>query len=41
MIDVAINVFGKPWQTIVTLRSLLKTNGEHIDRIYIVKEKKN
>jgi hypothetical protein len=38
-VDVVINVFGKPWQTICTLKSLLKHSGEHIDKIFIIKEK--
>lgn len=39
-IDVIINVFGKPWQTICTLKSLLKHSGKHIDKIYLIKELK-
>ena len=35
MIDVNINVFNKPYQTIATIRSLLKVSGKHIDKIYI------
>ena len=38
-IDVIINVFGKPWQTLCTLKSLLKHSGQHIDKIYFIKEK--
>lgn len=38
-IDVIINVFGKPWQTICTLKSLLKYSGNHIDKIYLIEEK--
>jgi len=38
-IDVIINVYGKPWQTLCTLKSLLKHSGEHIDKIYLIKEK--
>ena len=38
-VDVAINVFGKPFQTAVTLLSLLKYSGEHINRIYLIKER--
>jgi len=38
-IDVVINVFGKPWQTLCTLKSLLKHSSNHIDKIYFVEEK--
>jgi len=38
-IDVIINVYGKPWQTICTLKSLLKHSGKHIDKIFVIKEK--
>jgi hypothetical protein len=38
-VDVIINVYGKPWQTLCTLKSLLKHSGEHIDKIYLIKEK--
>ena len=37
-VDVAINVYGKPYQTLVTLFSLLKHNADHIDKIYFVEE---
>lgn len=37
-IDVCINVFGKPYQTIVTLKSLLEHSGKHIDKIYFIEE---
>lgn len=36
--DVIINVYGKPWQTICTLKSLLKHSESHIDKIYLIKE---
>ena len=39
-IDVAINVYGKPYQTAVTLLSLLRHSGQHINKIYFVAEKK-
>lgn len=39
-VDVIINVFGKPWQTICTLKSLLKHSSQHIDKIYLIKENK-
>jgi hypothetical protein len=37
-VDVVINVYGKPWQTLCTLKSLLKHSGNHIDKIYLIKE---
>ena len=39
-VDVAINVYGKPFQTAVTLLSLLKHSGRHINKIYFVIEPK-
>lgn len=39
-VDVCINVYGKPWQTLCTLKSLMLNSGEHIDKIYLVKEPK-
>lgn len=38
-VDVIINVFGKPWQTLCTLKSLLIQSGQHIDKIFLIKEK--
>ena len=38
-IDVCINVYGKPWQTLCTLKSLIKYSGQHIDKIYLIKER--
>ncbi len=38
-IDVAMNVYGKPYQTALTLRSLLKFSGQHIGKIFITLEK--
>lgn len=38
-VDVVINVYGKPWQTLCSLKSLLKHSGEHIDKIYFIEEK--
>lgn len=37
-VDVAINVFGKPYETAVTLLSLLKHSGQHINKIYFTLE---
>lgn len=39
-VDVVINVYGKPFQTAVTLLSLIKFSGEHINKIYFIKEPK-
>ena len=40
MIDVAINVYGKPYHTLVSLLSLLKHSGKWIDKIYVQFENK-
>jgi hypothetical protein len=37
-VDVCINVFGKPWQTLCTLKTLMKHSGDKIDKIYLIKE---
>jgi hypothetical protein len=37
-VDVVINVYGKPWQTLCTLKSLMKHSSTHIDKIYLIKE---
>ncbi len=37
-IDVCINIYGKPWQTLCTLKSLIKHSGHLIDKIYVIKE---
>jgi len=39
-VDVIIHVYGKPWQTLCTLKSLMKHSGEHIDKIFFIKEPK-
>lgn len=39
-VDVAINVYGKPYQTAVTLWSLMKYSGHRINKIYLSFEKK-
>jgi len=39
-IDVAINVYGKPFQTAVALLSLEKHSGKHINKIYFAKEQR-
>lgn len=38
-VDVIINVYGKPWQTLCTLKSLMKYSEKHIDKIFLIKEK--
>ena len=38
-VDVVISVYGKPWQTLCTLKSLMMHSGEHIDKIFLIKEK--
>jgi len=38
-IDVCVNVFGKPYQTLVTLKSLLEHSGKNIDKIFFIEEK--
>jgi hypothetical protein len=37
-VDVIINVYGKPWQTLCTLKTLIKHSGNHIDKIFLIKE---
>ncbi len=39
-VDVVINCYGKPYQTIATLQSLLSFNAGYIDRIFLIVEKK-
>ncbi len=38
-IDVLINVFAKPWQTALSILSLLEHCGQHIDKIYFHEER--
>jgi hypothetical protein len=37
-VDVLIPIYGKPWQTLCTLKSLMSHSGEHIDKIFFIKE---
>ena len=37
-VSVAINVIGKPIQTALTLLSLVRHCGRHIDKIYFIEE---
>jgi hypothetical protein len=39
IVDVAINVYGKPYQTLLTLKTLMLHSGRHIDKIYFILEK--
>lgn len=39
-IDVCLNVYGKPYQTIITIKSLLDVSGYLIDKIYLILEPK-
>ena len=38
-IDVCVNVCGKPYQTLITLKSLLEHSGNLIDKIFFIEEK--
>ena len=38
-VDVIINVYGKPYQTLCTLKSLTEHCGRHIDMIYFINER--
>jgi hypothetical protein len=40
IVDIAINVYGKPYQTLVALKTLVIHSGIHIDKIYFIREKK-
>jgi hypothetical protein len=37
-VDVIINVYGKPYQTLVTLKSLMAHSSSHVDKIYLIEE---
>jgi hypothetical protein len=39
IVDVAINVYGKPFQTLATLKTLMLHSGKHIDKIYFIRER--
>lgn len=39
IVDVAINVFGKPAQTVLSLLSLLEHSGRWIDKVYFIEER--
>jgi hypothetical protein len=38
MVDIVVNVYGKPWQTLCTLKSLMKNSENQIDKIYLIEE---
>lgn len=38
-VDVVVNVYGKPYQTAVSLWSLMKFSQKHIGKIYVILEK--
>jgi hypothetical protein len=38
-IDISLNVYGKPYQTALTIRSLMKYSGQHVGKIFITLEK--
>jgi hypothetical protein len=40
IVDIAIQVYGKPYQTLAALKTLMLHSGEHIDKIYFILEKK-
>jgi hypothetical protein len=40
VVDVIVNVYGKPYQTAVSLWSLMKFSEKHIGKIYVILEKK-
>jgi len=39
IVDIVIQVYGKLYQTLVTLKTLMLHSGEHIDKIYFILEK--
>jgi hypothetical protein len=38
-VDVSIAFYGKPYQAIVTIKSLMQHSGQHIDKIYLSRER--
>jgi hypothetical protein len=38
-VDVSIAFYGKPYQAIVTIESLMRHSGQHIDKIYLSRER--
>jgi hypothetical protein len=39
LVDVSIAFYGKPYQAIATIESLMRHSGQHIDNIYITRER--
>jgi len=39
-VDVSIAFYGKPYQAIVTIKTLLKHSGQHIDKIHLSRERR-
>jgi hypothetical protein len=39
-VDVAIAFYGKPYNTIVTIKTLIEYSGQHIDTIYLTRERR-
>jgi hypothetical protein len=40
-VDVTIQVYGKPWQTLCTLKSLMTHSEQWVDKIYLTEEAKH
>ena len=38
-VDVVMNIYGKPWQTLCAIKSLMKHSGQWVDKIYLTIEK--
>ena len=38
-VDVSIAFYGKPYQAIVTIKTLMQYSGQHIDKIYLSRER--
>lgn len=39
-VDVCISFYGKPYQTMVTIKSLMQYSRQHIDKIYLSRERR-
>jgi hypothetical protein len=39
-VDVSIAFYGKPYQAIVTIKTLIKQSGQYIDKIYLSRERR-
>lgn len=39
-VDVCISFYGKPYQTMVTIKSLMQHSRQHIDKIYLSRERR-